>query len=169
MRDTDETINIAHQPWIAPLSYAIRLYPAAKSGWFAKYRKLHGLTIPTVVRSILSVANGLHVFGFSIYGMPPSMLKVPPMLDRSRMQCFDIGTANTSWKHAYGMQAEAFLFGGREYSDEQNCGYFLRGNTIVSKLRGGQTVGEWNELVGFLRDELKTAEERSGKSTPAEW
>jgi hypothetical protein len=168
--DIDDTIMIAHQPWDGPLGYTFRLFPGAKKSWFVKYGKLHDIRIPTMIRSLLASVNGCEAFGISIYGMPPSMLRNPPLLDRSTAQCLDLATANQDWKHEFqGVADEAFHFGARYYTDEENTGYFLLGKTIVSMLNDGQVLGQWNDMKSFLADELRESEKRECLEIPSEW
>ena len=168
--DTDDTVMIAHRPWVAPLNYLITLYPGAKPSWFGKYRQLHGITIPPVLRSLLSVTNGCFVFGLSLFGMPPSMRKNPPMLDRTRLQCLDIASANQHWKQQYATHSQHFYFGSRYYSDCENAAYFLVGRTsIVAVLKDGNVIGEWSDLGSFLNDEIQASEKRECSDVPEDW
>lgn len=168
---TDGTLLIAHQPWVAPEAYALRLHPGAKKPWFAKYAKLHDIRIPTGLRPLLTAVNGCSAFGMSIYGMPPSMLNDPPLLDRSSIQCMDIATANTDWKHEFeGVESGAFHFGGRDYSDDEVTGYFLTGkSTVSSVLPDGKVVGTWNDIPSFLTDELAASEKLECADIPKDW
>lgn len=144
--ETDGTILIAHQPWVGPLAYAIQLFPAAKESWFSKYAKIHDMKIPTALRPFLRITNGCYLFGISLCGMPPSMLNNPPLLDRSLLQCHDIGTANKNWKKRFKVSQDAFHFGGRHYSNTENAGYFFHEGAVISILENGQFLGQWNSL-----------------------
>ena len=166
----DETIMIGHQPWKGPEAYAFRIFPAAKKNWFSKYSKIHTVELPTHYRAILESVNGLNAFGLSLYGIPPSMVKEPPLLDRSKAQCLDVASANVHWKRSFPGQEERFHFGGRNYSHTQNSGYFWdRRGEIVAALKTGEIVGHWPDFRSFLSDELQAAEIRQLSETPEEW
>jgi hypothetical protein len=168
--DLDGTLMIGHQPWKGPAVYAVRIFPPARKSWFSKYSSIHGLKLPADYKTILSAANGVHVLGLSLYGIPPSMMTTPPLLDRSQAQCLDIGSANAHWKTEFTGQKERFHFGGRHYSDTQNSGYFSdrRGN-IIAVLKTGEVVGEWSDFRSFLTDELLATEGYEVSQTPNEW
>jgi hypothetical protein len=90
-----------------------------------------------------------------IFGIPKSMLNEPALLDRSSRQCLDISTANQHWIHEYNIDKSLFHFGGRHYSDELNCGFFMSNEgTIFSYLKTGEVVGNWNSLEEFFRSEI---------------
>lgn len=161
--------QIAHQPWEGPLGYLITVYPPAKKAWFPKYEKAAKVKLPPAIKRLLEAANGFECFGLSVYGMPPSMMKSPPLLDRSVQQCRDIGTANTTWKVGYPVDPKLFHFGGRDYTDDELAGYFLDGTNILAVTQGGTQVGRWPDMTAFLRDELAAAEAISKAETPEEW
>jgi len=168
--DLDGTLMIGHQPWKGPEVYAVRIFPPARKSWFSKYSSMHGLKLPTDYKTILSAANGVHVLGLSLYGIPLSMVTTPPLLDRSRAQCLDIGSANAHWKAGFPGQKERFHFGGRLYSDTQNLGYFSdRQGKILAVLKTGEVVGEWSDFRSFLTDELLATEGYEVSQTPNEW
>jgi hypothetical protein len=94
----------------------------------------------------------------SLAGVPASMLGSPPLLDRTRLQCHDLGMAATSWASEYRkLPARAFGFGGRHYSYRENVGYFVAGDRILCVRKSGKVVGEWGGLADFLRDELRAS------------
>src|SRR5207302_956936 len=102
--------------------------------------------------------NGAFCFGMSLAGVPASMLGSPPLLDRTRLQCHDLGMAATSWASEYRkLPARAFGFGGRHYSYRENVGYFVAGDRILCVRKSGKVVGEWGGLADFLRDELRAS------------
>lgn len=168
--DPDGALLIAHMPWMAYLAYAFRLFPPAKRGWFRKYAKTCHLDIPSPYRPLLSTVNGCFAFGFALFGMSPSMLKNPPSLDRSKLQCLDIATANEHWKHGYASARDGFHFGGRTYSYTEDVGYFLYGKShIVALLKDGRRTGEWDDFTSFLDDELRAAEEYACSTIQPDW
>jgi hypothetical protein len=166
----DETLLIGHQPWKGPQAYAVRIFPAAKKSWFGKYSLSHGLKFPSACKSILLSVNGINAFGLSLYGIPPSMVKDPPLLNRSRAQCLDIGSANRNWKRAFPGQEARFHFGGRNYDSTQNSGYFWDPNgEIIAVLKTGKVVGSWTNFQLFFAEELQAAEHYHRSQTPEEW
>jgi hypothetical protein len=170
--DIDGTALIGHMPWKAPLAYAFRLFPPAKKSWFSRYAKVRGIQIPAKLRPLLSTVNGCFAFGLSLFGMPLSMIKEPPLLDRSNLQPHDLSLANENqgWKYGFRGAEDGFHFGGRHYSYTENAGFFLFGGSqIVSLLKDGSVVGKWREFSSFLRDELAAAEAFECSKIPAEW
>jgi hypothetical protein len=166
----DGTISIGHQPWKGPEAYAVRIFPAAKKSWFGKYSRSRGLKFPVAYKSILSSVNGIDAFGLSLYGIPPSMVKDPPLLNRSTLQCLDISLANRNWKRAFPGQEARFHFGGRHYDSTQNSGYFWDpGGEIIAVLKTGEVVGSWTDFQLFFAEELQAAEHYHRSQTPDEW
>jgi hypothetical protein len=166
----DTAVLVAHQPWVGPEAYLITLYPGVRKAWLPKYEKAAGLRIPAAMKRFLAATNGCEAFGLSIYGIPPSMMKVPGLLDRSTRQCRDLGAANRNWKGEYPVDPAHFHFGGRDYTDDELAGYFLDGGgRIHAVTQGGREVGTWSDLTAFLRDELAASEAIARAETPEEW
>ncbi len=161
--DIDDSLNIAHLPWVAPLNYLIKLYAPAKKGWFTKYNQIHNVAIPKVIRNVLLQTNGFFAFGMSFFGMSPSMLKNPPHIDRSILNCHDIALANKDkgWKSAYHIDQQLFYFAYSNYSETENVGYFLDKNDhIYCCKKSGKQLGTWSSVNSFLDSELKASENR---------
>lgn len=151
----DGVLRLGHRPWVATENYAITLYPGLAGDALARYAARFGLTVPPAYARFLAAVNGAFCFGMSLAGAPRSMLGSPPLLDRSRLQCHDLGTAATLWAGEYRkLPAGAFHVGGRHYSSRENVGYFVAGDRILSTRKSGKVVGEWGGLTDFLRDEL---------------
>jgi hypothetical protein len=88
------------------------------------------------------------------------MLGNPPLLDRTILQCHDLGTAATRWVSEYRVPVGYFHFGGRHFSSRANVGYFIEGaNRILCVKKSGKIIGEWTTFSEFLTDELKASEE----------
>ena len=107
-----------------------------------------------------------------LFGMAPSMLKQPPLLDRSKLQCLDLSLANGSGGCKYGYKGVegGFHFGSRHYSASENAGFFLFEDArVLSLLKDGSVVGEWDRFSTFLRDELTAAETLGQSTIPVEW
>jgi hypothetical protein len=149
-------MQIAHRPWVAPLNYAVSLFPPAKEAWIRKFK---GKRIPDSYREVLRATNGLFAFGLSLYGLTPSLQAKLPLLDRSKLQCLDLGTANEGWIVGYQVDRSLLYFGGRHYSYTENSGYFMSAEGQVQAIRkNGKIVGQWASFSRFLRDELREAE-----------
>ena len=149
-------ISIGHRPWVAPQNYAITLFPPADPAWVTGYRQK---AIPLFYKDFLSICNGLFTFSLSLYGFTSSLQSATPLLDRTKLQCHDLATANHLWIAEYKIDQRLFHFGGRSYSYEENCGYFCSPDgTILSVLEDGRVVGTWNDFSSFLADELDEAE-----------
>ena len=169
---TDDTLQLGHQPWVAPEAYAVRFFAPAKKAWFAAFKERTGRAIPTAYRDTLLVVNGCSVYGLELYGLPPSMQGREPRLDRSRPQPFDLGAANLSWVHEYATDPGQFHFGGRSWTAAENVGYFwfdARKPTLRSIRKSGEVVGEWADLSALLAEELETVERYSAEKTPVDW
>jgi hypothetical protein len=116
---------------------------------------------------VLQKLNGMSAFGFALFGIPPSMTKSPPLLDRSVLQPLDIATANKDWRREYFVADELFYFGVSDYSDDELVGYFLaESGTVHAFRKSGEAVGGWRSLGPFLQDELARAEEDYRRPDP---
>ena len=62
------------------------VFAAARKSRFSKYSELQGIEFPGEYKLILSSANGINAFGLKLYGIHTSMVKSPPLLDRSKAQ-----------------------------------------------------------------------------------
>ncbi len=164
----DGVLSIGHRPWVAPLNYAITLYPGLSHDWLERYCARFGLEVPERYAGFLAATNGAFCFNMALAGVPPSMLGVPPSLDRSRLQCHDLATAATLWSSEYRrVPGGAFHFGSRHYSARENVGYFLDGDRILSHRKNGRVVEEWGGLSEFLRDELQASEQLDAELHPS--
>src|SRR5687767_894378 len=169
---TDDTLQLGHQPWVGPEAYAVRLFTPAKKAWIAAFKERTSRAIPAAYRDLLLAVNGCSVHGLSLYGLPPSMQGSKPLLDRTRVQPFDLATANLSWLREYATDPEQFHFGGRSWTREENIGYFwssARASVLRAIRKSGEVVGEWRDLPALLTDELAAAEREDAAQTPAEW
>jgi len=168
----DDTLQLGHQPWVAPEAYAVRFFAPAKKAWVAAFQERTGRAIPPSYREVLLAVNGCSFYDLELYGLPPSMQGSMPRLDRSRPQPLDLATANLGWVHEYATDAGQFHFGGRSWTPEENVGYFwldARTPTLRSVRKSGEVVGEWMDLRALLADELEAVERLSVTETPADW
>ena len=165
----DDTLQIAHQPWVAPEGYAIRLFAPAKKAWFAKFKDRTGRPIPAGYRAFLAAVNGCAAHGLSLYGLPPSLQGATPTLDRTRPQPLDLDAANLRWIREYAVDGEPFYFGGRAWSAGENLGYFWYSDGLRAVRKSGAVVREWPDFPSLLVDELSAAERHVTERTPTDW
>lgn len=154
----DNNIMIYNQKWIAPLKYAIRIFEQTPIEIIAKIEKDNNIKIPLIYKDFLQEVNGCFIFDFDLFGLTPSIYTTG-LLDRSKVQCFDLGTANKNWIKEYDIDEKLFHFGCRAYSYDENIGYFMDSSGIIKSIRkNGQTIEEWSDFSEFLTEEIKKAE-----------
>src|SRR5215471_21134884 len=90
---TDGVLRLGRRLWVAPVNYALTLYPGLPADALARYAGRFGLDVPVEYAGFLAAVNGAFCFGMSLAGVPRSMLGSPPLLDRRRLQCHDLGMA----------------------------------------------------------------------------
>jgi hypothetical protein len=163
----DGPLRLGHRPWVAPENYAITLYPGLSADALSCYCGRFGLEVPSLYARLLGAVNGAFCFGMSLAGVPLSMLGSPPLLDRTRLQCHDLGSSATLWANEYRkLPAGAFGFGHRHYSYRENVGYFIVGDKVLSIRMNGTVLGEWGGFADFLRDELPASAALDAKLHP---
>jgi len=153
--EPDGTVRNFHKHDLGAENFAIVLFPAADAQWL---RNPENRYIPDSYRSILASINGLFVFDFRLFGLTPSMQRPSPRLDRSKLQCPDLGLANIDWIRQFQLAEQLFYFGGRTISFEENVGYFLLENGRIQSIRrSGEVLKEWPDFPEFLNEELSSA------------
>ena len=166
----DGVIQIGHRPWVAELNYMLTLYPGIGAQSVEGYCKRFRIEVPGVYVDFLREVNGAFCFGMSLCGIPQSMLQDPPLLDRSILQCHDLGTAATQWIREYKVPSKLFHFGGRHYSFTENVGYFItEGGRFQCYRKNGKVVAEWANVCDFLADELEASEKLEEELNPSKW
>ena len=163
----DGALQAFKRPWVAPLNFGVLIFPPATKGLIEKYNERSDKPIPPFCIDILRQMNGCFIYDFSLFGLPQSIY-TNNLLDRSFLQQYDLGTANTSWIKEYEINNNAFHFGGRAYSDEENIGYFFHNNNIFSLRQNGEVVSEWRNLNDFLKDEVDLAEQMMLDEKPSQ-
>ena len=150
---------LSHRPRIALQAYALRIYAGIDDSTLAEYEDIHGLTICSTYRAVLRKMNGASLFEISLFGLPISMTKRPPLLDRSTAWPFDVATAQKNWSLPYNVPCDCFFMGYGPHSDKEHLGYFIvPGDGIVAMLKGGEKVERWPSIRSFLEHELARAE-----------
>lgn len=149
--DADGTIAIGHNPKIAPENFVFTIFPPASQEQIAAPRSYK---IPTDYLRFLTVLNGCFAYRMSLFGFGPLFL------DRTRLQCHGLATANEFWRMAHqGPERMLFYFGYRNYSLDENADYFMEaGGGVRSFLQSGRELQRWDNFTSFLRDELVAAE-----------
>jgi hypothetical protein len=165
----DDTLQIGHTPWRAPEAYTFSLFVPAKKTWFQRFRSRTGRQIPQEYRNFLLGMNGCWAYGLALFGLPPSLQRDPPLMDRSRVQPLDLDAANRYWAREFKAPDDEFHFGGRSWSDAENVGYFWSESGLHSRRKSGEVVGQWGNLSTLLTEELAAAEGRLAQSTPDNW
>lgn len=153
----DGVIQLLKQPWIAPQSYGILLFPPAEREWMDTFSQNIGCAVPEAYQQLLRITNGCFIYEFSLFGLPKSIYTTG-LLNRNAIQPYDLGIANTSWKNEYKVDRNLFHFSGRAYSDDENLGYFMDKDTIISARNNGEIINSWTSFEQFLVDELSVAE-----------
>lgn len=152
-------IAISPRPLVTPEAHATYVYAPLSPQLIDSYESRFSVVIPTFYRSVLTQIGGLHAFEFALYGIPVSMTFNPPVLDRSSVQPYDLGTANSHWKRGYAVDPGLFHSGGGPLSHDENVGYFLaESGRIHCHRRNGELFHAWDSFSGFLKDELERAE-----------
>lgn len=155
------TLLISHRAAIGTQAYAIVLFAGVSDDLIADYEQLHvsrapaKFAIPEAYRAILRALNGAHIYQMSLYGLPVSMSRDPPLLNRSVRQPLDLATANSHWKTPYAPNGSQFHFGSGPFSDDENLGYFLNPDGSIEARRvGGEGIGTWTSMTDFLAQEV---------------
>jgi hypothetical protein len=155
---TSGAICISRRLKIAPEAYALRIYPGIPETLVTAYEEIHHCRIAEFYRDLLEHMNGAHLFEVTLFGVPPSMAKRPPQIDRSTAWPLDIGTAQENWRLDYQSTGADFFIGYGPYSDDEHLGYFLWPNGGIEALRrNGDRHGQWGDFRSFLVDELARA------------
>ncbi|CRK80760.1 SMI1/KNR4 family protein [Neobacillus massiliamazoniensis] len=167
--DLNDTIQIAHEPWNGVYSFAIRLFTPAKKSWISNYQKKFGLVIPKFYKDFLLITNGCSFYGLDLFGLPPS-IQNENVLNRTDPEPLDLSTANVYWKNGYINTQEFFHFGGRQFSDDENIGYFIEGkNKIHAIKKDGEILFSRDTFTDFLKDELEISESIMKEDIPEDW
>ena len=153
----DGAAQIFRRPWIAPLNFGLLLFPPVDKTWFAEFNKQTDKTIPEFYQNVLSNINGCFVYDFALYGLPRT-LYTEGLLSRRILQQYDLGRANTDWIGNYNIDNDLFHIGGRSYSYDENIGYFLDGDRILSIRKNGEVLNSWATMTEFLKSEIEIVE-----------
>jgi hypothetical protein len=152
-------ICIGHRPRIGPEAFALRIFPGAATALIDAYQEIHRVTIPDIYRTLLQQMNGATLFEMDLLGVPPLMAKRPPLIDRSTAWPLDIGTNQMEGRRKFGLSPSDFLIGIGPLPNDEHLGYALWPNGQVEALRpGGGQVSHWNDIQGFLSEELARVE-----------
>jgi hypothetical protein len=160
-------INVLHRPWIARLNWGLMLYKEVKREWFSEFKKRTGKEIPDFYKDFLKHINGGFIYGISMYGLTPSFFETG-LLNRTILQCHNLATANIQWIAEYKVDMDLFHFASRNYSNDENVGYFWKDDIILCYRKSGELLKQWNSLEEMLYEEIDIAEERMLSEIPKE-
>lgn len=151
----DGNLQLVRRLGLGSEAYAVTLFKGVEDSTIDRYEKIHSIEIPKTYRDVLHVLNGASVFGLNLYGIPSSMAKDPPLLDRSAVQPLDIATANARWRFGFSSDESLFQIGGAPWTPEENVAYFLTGDSGVASIRKHNVENtSWVGLRTFLSDEI---------------
>ena len=154
-----DKLQLSKRPNVGNEAYAVTLFHGLDDATIDRYQNLHAIEIPALYKRILRMLNGANLFRLNLYGLPASMTKDPPQLDRTEIQPLDLATANHYWRGTFTSDASLFQIGGGPWSNAENLGYFLSSNEGVKALRKkDQVVSSWPSIEKFLEEELPRAE-----------
>ena len=155
----------SRRPKLGTEAYACVIFARISQEVISRYEDLQTFTrkcdfgIPPIYKNVLLRMNGASIFGLILFGLPPSMCKDPPLLDRCARQPLDLGTANLYWRREYEAASTQFQFGSSQYSRDENIAYFLNEDGCVAGvLKRGRKVWEWPSIESFLSAELARVE-----------
>ncbi len=152
-------LQLSERPHVGEEAYAVTLFMGVETEVIERYQILHKIEIPESYREILRMLNGANLFRLNLYGLPASMTKDPPLLDRTEIQPLDLATANRNWRHPFTADGSLFQIGGGPWSASENLGYFLSSDGGVRALRKQDLlVSSWSSVEKFLEDELPRVE-----------
>jgi hypothetical protein len=155
--DIDNSIKIGHNPIVAPENYMIVLFEGITKNWTNKFKTNTKIELPEIYKNTLLKMNGCIIFDMNLYGLTPSIYN-NKLLDRTKLQCLSLDTANTNWIHEYNIDSKYFYFGSRSYSYDENIGYFIEDDKIKTILSNGKIINEYKSIKEFLTEEIKIAE-----------
>jgi hypothetical protein len=138
-------------------SFDVMLYPGISVDDLLSYERIHQFSVAPGLAELLLSLNGCTFFELVVYGLPPSMAREPPLLDRSDRGPLDIASGR-DWSRAYlATPADSTLFASKNVSETGQIGFFLTpdGGVIASgngeelaPAHGGSwpTLTEWAEV-----------------------
>ncbi len=159
-RSVDGNLQLVRKPGFGSEAYAVTLFKGVEDRTIDRYERIHSVNIPETYRDVLHVLNGASVFGLNLYGVPSSMTKDPPLLDRSAVQPLDIATANARWRFGFTNDESLFQIGGAPWTPEENVAYFLTVDSGVASIRKHNAINaSWDGLQTFLGEEIDRAQQ----------
>jgi hypothetical protein len=152
-------LEISHRPRIGSGAFALRIFPGADAQMIADYEDIHRLAIFDKYRNLLLRMNGAHIFNLSLYGIPPSMAKRPPLLNRETSWPYDLASSQKGWKRTDSQGLMQLWIGSGPHNRNEHVGYFLFvDGSVEARLKDGSVLGGWPNLEDFLKVEVRRAE-----------
>jgi hypothetical protein len=152
-------LRLSHRPQDGSEAYAVVLFPGVGLDIIERYENTQRArirdyrNIPAFYKDILTQLNGAFLFDTALFGIPPSMVHDPALLDRSALQPLDACTANEDWRLEYGPPPTDHHFACGWHSVHDKIGYFLTStNSVGAYLAGGKKIGDWETMNAFLAD-----------------
>ena len=149
-------IQVGRRTGLNNQTFAICLFDPLPESSLAKYETIHGIVVPDAYRQVLNQINGAWMYRLVLFGLPPSMIAEPPLLDRSVVQPMDLATAHRDWRAKYEAEEDEFHFGSSDWTMEKTIGYFVSPTGSVRGLVASEgCVAQWSDFDLFLDDEVK--------------
>jgi len=156
-----EVVSLSRVRWYGYQACLAHLFAPAREEWITRFEGRFGAAIPRFYKDFLLAMNGADILDLHLYGLAPSLQGDPPLLDRSRVQPLDLGSAHSTWKAGFLFSGGKFHFGVRPHRGKF-AGFFWNAakNRFETRSRFGFHLGSWSRFEDFLEAELSGAEER---------
>ena len=149
-------IQVGRRAGLNNKTFSICLFDPLPESSFAKYETIHDMVIPDPYRKVLNQINGAWMYRLVLFGLPPSMIAEPPLLDRSVVQPMDLATAHRDWRAKYEAEEDEFHFGSSDWTMEKTIGYFVSPTGSVRGLVASEgCVAQWSDFDLFLDEEVQ--------------
>lgn len=170
-KEEEGALLIGNDVSVAPLFFKARIWAPIDRHSIARYEQIHEIEIPSAIKELLAIANGIEVLSLRICGLSKSMLNDPPTINRSvRPMCLDLHNHNKTksiGKKGY------FCFAFSHWNRQENVSYFATPEgDYVALLKNGKEVGRWGDLESFISAAISQAIEYDsgrGESNENPW
>lgn len=155
IHDSSGAFLAGHRPDLGTHSYDVIIFPPLPPAALESYQQVNDFALPEVLSGMLAQMNGCHLRALNIYGVPPSMTRDPPLLDRDGRSPLDISSGGY-WRHSYApAPAEYVLFASTPVGDDGLIGYFMNpAGQVIGRGNDSPTVeqqsGPWTNVTSWL-------------------
>jgi len=165
-RDAESgALFVGHRPEVAPLNFAIHMFPPATLDDIEKYEKTVGVKIPETAKAFLSAFNGAGFFEFTLKGADAFYAQSPWPENRPDWHCRDMGTQHVVQQRLAKGHRIPVVFADRNSGMERVLSYAERSDGRIAAIdRQGALAGEWTNPFEWLSTELRAA-----SAFTAEW